>query len=525
MARIMHKDKEALIQIFGCLLKQPMLLLDDRFAFIKEDFPEKFYQAIFGAIEYLVKNGAPELDAMAINNYLSGYPSAHKAFEKNNGLEFITKCAELAEPSNFEYYYNKVKKLSLLNQLEEKGFPTVDIYDPSICGSDDYAKMQAKFDNYTLDDIFNIFDGEIIELKDVYSTTAASTGCQAAKGMVELKEQYKQMPEMGMAMCSPKLTTIFRGRRLKKVYLKTAPSGFGKTRISSGDACCVSIPTIYDSRQKAWVTTNQQEPSLIISTELDIDEIQTMIIAYVSDVPEEKILDGKYEGDEEERVDKAIEIISQSPLYIEHVPNFNIDDIERVIKRYKVKHNIGYIFFDYIFTSVKILSEIATKTKGVKLREDNVLIMFIDRMKTLANILNIHIDTSSQANGDWKNAKDADQNLIRGAKGMADKIDAGYVILPPSEKDKEAIKSIQQHGFYKEPNLVFHIYKVRRGKINHVKLWVYFDYSTCRTYDIFATDRDNKLINIENTSIEVLLEQTLSEPGETSGSGDDVPWY
>jgi len=490
LARIVHKDKEALIQVLGSILKDPMILLDENYGFIKEDFPELFYQVIFVAIDYLLKNGAPEIDSMAICNFLSGYPSYQKTFEKNNGMEYLDKCRDAAQLNNFEYYYNKMKKLSLLNQLEGQGFPTIQIYDPSICESDEYAKMQAKFDSYTLEDIFNTFENIILDLKDSYSTNAASTGCQAAKGMAELKEQYKQIPEMGMAMCSPKLTTIFRGRRLKKVYLKTAPSGFGKTRVSVGDACCVSIPTVYDSKQRAWVTTGQQEPSLIISTELEKDEIQTMIMAYVSDVSEEKILDGKYEGDEEERVDKAIEIIARSQLYIEHIPNFNIDDIERMIKKYKVKYMIGYVFFDYVFTSVKILTEIATKARGVKLREDNVLIMFVDRMKTLANVLNVHIDTSSQANGDWKNAKDADQNLIRGAKGMADKVDAGYVLLPPTERDKESIKPILQNGFYKEPNLVFHIYKVRRGKINHVRLWTYFDYSTCRTYDLFVTDND-----------------------------------
>ena len=95
------------------------------------------------------------------------------------------------------------------------------------------------------------------------------------------------------------------------------------------------------------------------------------------------------------------------------------------------------------------MSEVAQKTKGVKMREDNVLIMFVDRMKTLANLLNVHIDTSSQANGDWKNAKDGDQNLIRGAKGMADKVDVGYAVLPPSPKDLENIKALMKNGFNK----------------------------------------------------------------------------
>ena len=85
------------------------------------------------------------------------------------------------------------------------------------------------------------------------------------------------------------------------------------------------------------------------------------MMAYVSGVDESHILDGKYEGDEEERVNQAIKYINESPLWIEQIPNFNIDDIERTIKRYKIDKNIGYVFFDYVFMSVKMLMEIATK--------------------------------------------------------------------------------------------------------------------------------------------------------------------
>lgn len=507
----MNKDKYATIQVIGCIVQQPAFLLNDKYRLMEGDFPERFHKIVFGAIEHLVKNGVQELGYAAIDDFLSKYPKQYKIFTDNDGADYIDNAAEMADIENFEYYYNTLKKFSLLNQLAQKGYDTSPIYDNSIIDLDESAKMQARFDGMSLEGILNFYEQGIIDLKDSYTAGTASNGCQAAYGMASLKEKYKEIPEMGMPMGSAKLTTILRGRRLKKLYLKTSPSGFGKTRISVGDACRVSIPVIYDAIQKGWISTNCREPSLIISTELEIDEIQTMIIAYVADVAEDHILDGKYIGDEEGRVDKAIEIISKSQLYIEHVPNFNIDDIEGVIKRYKIKHSIGYVFFDYVFTSIKILTEVASKARGVKIREDNVLIMFVDRMKTLCSLLNIHIDTSSQANGDWKNAKDGDQNLIRGAKGIADKIDAGFVVLPPSAKDLENIKSIIHKGFIREPNLVYHIYKVRRGKINHVKLWIYFDYSTCRTYDLFVTDNDYKLLNVENTNVEVILEQTEEE--------------
>ena len=155
--------------------------------------------------------------------------------------------------------------------------------------------------------------------------------------------------------------------------------------------------------------------------------------------------------------------------------------------------------------------------------------MFSDRLKALCNKLNVHIDTSTQANGDWKNAKDPDQNLIRCSKAIADKVDIGYCVLEPTPKDLEAVQSIMNQSgkhFFQPPNLVYHIFKVRRGRINHVKLFVFFDYATLRTTDLFVTDRDYKLLDVENTDIETVLDDTEeneNKQGASSPKADAAP--
>ena len=79
-------------------------------------------------------------------------------------------------------------------------------------------------------------------------------------------------------------------------------------------------------------------------------------------------------------------------------------------------------------------------------------------------------------------------------------------------------------SFCQEPNLVYHVYKVRRGKINHVKVFVNFDYGTLRTTDLFVTDRDYKLLDVKGTNIEILLDQTdMTEEAEKhAASASDV---
>lgn len=249
------------------------------------------------------------------------------------------------------------------------------------------------------------------------------------------------------------------------------------------------------------------EPTLYLTTELEIEEIQTMFLAYVSGVNEEKILDGKYIGneeDEEGRVDQAIEFIEQSPLWIEYLSDFNIEDIETVIRRYQIDHKVQYVLFDYLHTSLKLITEIASASRGMKLREDQVLLMFSDRLKAMCNKLNVHIDSSTQTNGEYKNIKDADQNVLRGAKAVADKIDVGVVALEPTNADIEALQPILSKGIYPVPNMVYHIYKVRRGKLTRVKLWQYINLGNMRGQDLFLTNNKYQIIPVESTKIEMI---------------------
>lgn len=516
------QDKMSVIQVIGSLMQKPDLLLDDKYILTTNDFPERFHQIVFSAISNLINSGVSVIGVVEVDSYISKYEKQYKIFNDNNGMKYLEDAIELSNVKNFDYHYNTIKKFSLLKQLKDSGFDVSEIYDDNIIDSKTQEEMQLNFDKMDMNDIINHFDKKLIDIKAIYYEEEGQIGQQAGKNMQELKEELKETPEMGVPLNSNILNTIVRGARLKKIYMRSMPSGGGKTRLAVGDACKIAVPYIYDLKDNKWLHTGFSEPTLFITTELEISEIQTLIIAYVSGVDEAHILDGKYKDDEEERVDQAIKYIKDAPLYIEQIPNFNIDDVERTIKKYKISKNIGYVFFDYIFMSVKMLVEIATKSKGMKLREDNVLYIFIERMKFLCNKLNIHFNTSSQLNGEWKNVKDGDQNLLRGAKAMADKLDFGCIGLPVTKKDIEMLQPVLSKGFYKEPNFVYHIYKVRRGKFNKVKLWLYIDLGNCRTYDQFLTNNDYEIIPIESTTVEKILEMT--EDNDYVEEVDEVPF-
>ena len=93
-----------------------------------------------------------------------------------------------------------------------------------------------------------------------------------------------------------------------------------------------------------WIKNGNAEPTLYITTEQEIGEIQTMMLAFLSGVEEEHIINYKFEGDEKERVLKARDILKQSPIYIVELPDFSLQDVENIIKFNIRENNVSYVF-------------------------------------------------------------------------------------------------------------------------------------------------------------------------------------
>ena len=507
MASDKLSDKRAILVVLGSLIKSPILF--DSCSLEQADFNiEPFYEIIFSAIYNLWTTGVNVIDCFAIDSFLSNYPTQYKIFSNNNGLEYIVQATELAETENFEYYYNRLKKIGLLRFWESEGVDTSSIYNPDVIEPKAQEEESRRFDELTINDLIEWNQGRIIdEAKMRFGSNTVSKGQQAGKGMLELIEKLKQVPEVGMPLQSPIINTIARGARLKKLYLRSASSGSGKTRTAMADLCNISVPWLYDIEQKKWVHTGFSEPSLFISTELEFDECQTMMIAYISGVGEDHILNGNYIDDEEERVIQASEYITEAPLYIEFIPDFSIQDIENIIKRYKREKGCLYFVFDYIHMSAKLIAEVSAMSKGMRMREDQVLFLFADKLKNMCNTLGIFILTMTQLNGTYKDSPVKDETMLRGAKNLADRIDFCEITLHPTKGELDSIKTILAHQINKPiPNLVRHIYKVRRGKLTRVRVYQYADLGTCRTQDLFITDNDGKLISMEINKIKSMDE-------------------
>lgn len=160
-------------------------------------------------------------------------------------------------------------------------------------------------------------------------------------------------------------------------------------------------------------------------------------------------------------------------------------------------------------TSIKILEEISQRSGGIKLREDNVLFMLSTKLKDICNKEGIFLISATQLNGTYQDAKTPDQNLLRGAKAIADKIDCGILILPVKEEDQTALLPITKTNLFSKPNMKLSVYKNRRGKYKGIYLWCDANLSTCRVKPLFATTWNYELIEMDDTHITVEQESAF----------------
>ena len=338
-------DPTATAQVIGCVYNAPQLLdFEDKYTITDEDFADNFHKTVFGAIYKIHELGVNKITLESISDFLATRPKSQAIFKQNKGEEWLLKASEMALLSSFDYYYGRLKKFALLRAYDNCGVDVSDIYDAdNILDTKKKQLQEDTLDNSTLEQIADKVDAKIDNIRIQYVDETFGEAQQAAEGIYDLIQKFKEHPEVGVPLYGPLINTVTRGARLKKFYLRSAATGIGKTRSMIADACYIACNKIYDETF-GWIGCGPSEPTLFITTEQELEEIQTMMLAFISGVNEEHILNAQYEGDEEERVLEAAKILSNAPLFVEELPDFSLQDVENTIKKNIRDHDVKYVF-------------------------------------------------------------------------------------------------------------------------------------------------------------------------------------
>ena len=413
-------DTSASLYVLSCLMRKPLLLQDDHYAFCKTDFYKPLQQIVFYAVFNMAQEGVEKITPQDVDRYISQYGAQYSYYKENKGFEFVNQCYATAEGSDdkqFEYYYNRLKKFSMLRDLEDMGYDTSTFYDTNKNALNRDIEDE-KLNKISLNAIPEVIRQRLVEIENRHVGKDQGNSQNAAKGLRALVEQYIENPEVGLPLDGRYVNWATRGARLGKLYLYSAPSGGGKTRYMLGNACAISMPYIDDNKQV--VMREDFQKVLFVATEMQADEIQTLLLAHVSGVNEKSILLGNYNADEKERIKMALDIIDKysDNFIIECIPDPSIAMIKARLIKYIVQDSVHYIFYDYIFTSPSLVTEFSS----ADVKEYVALMMLSNTLKEIAMSYNVFIQSATQLNDGWSKNKIGlrDQNCLRGSKAIAD---------------------------------------------------------------------------------------------------------
>lgn len=483
-------DRHTIIQVLGGLMNHPDLLNEtDRYNLAPEDFPNSLDKYGFSAIYNLYADGANKIHAVDVISLLQENLVAKNLIEKENGVTFFQDCEVNSDEGNFNFYYNRLKKLNLLREIQLTGRDTNDIFCENPL-DDNYVEINERFQKMSVNDIVNILKSEVASFENKYSYNNLVEESYAADDILELIDEWRKTPEIGYQLQGDIFNTVCRGGRHGKLYLRSAPSSGGKSRQMVGDACNIAYPIRYDRNKGEWVSTGSCEKVLYIMTEQDPEEIKTMILAYLTGYNEEIFLYGTYGEEEMPRIKIAADIMEKfkDNMLFARIPDPCSSVVKNLFRKYSIQFGVNIFFYDYIFSSPAMLSEY----RDLGLQEHVCLRMFTTTLKNLAIELDAFIMTSTQTNSeDDPKGGFRDFRNLEGSKAIRNLVDLGCIFARVTPDELQLIsKFVDSFGL--KPNIVTDVYKNRRGRWTNIRIWSYYDYGTCRKQDLFVTSATMK---------------------------------
>ena len=478
-------SKGTIQQILGSLMKHPQFLSEiDKYSLSMTDFSTKFEKYIFTAIQGLWRNGAPKITAFDIESYMEANEGAKKLFEQQNGLEYLQDIEEFSNIENFPYYYAKLKKLNLLRDLKKQNFPVSEFYQEDLTAPD-AAEINQRFEDLTVADIITAVKKRLLVLESDYAGTEEVQEWDISGDIDDIVDSFGEDGSVGLPIQGSIFNRVIDGAQRSCLTIRSGASGTGKTRNAVADACLLAFPLRYNGATAQWEQVGSNQKVLFIITEQTDKQIKKMILAYLTDINESKFKYGRFTEEEKKVIEQGKQVMKEfaSNFILVRIPNPTIDLVKTKVREKVLLHDIGYVFYDYIFIGPALLNEF----RGFGVRNDEVLLMMATALKDLAVELDVCVFTSTQVNANADNNTNIrNEASLAGGRSTINKADNGAIMARPTKEELETLEPII--ATYGKPNLVTDIFKVRSGEWTQVRIWSIMDLGTMKREDLFITD-------------------------------------
>lgn len=325
--------------------------------------PDSFYKEahkkIYEAILNLSQNLQP-IDILTVTEELK----KQGTLEEVGGHYYITQLtSKVATAAHIEYHARIIAQKHIQREL---------------------IRVASEIQTKAYDDSVDVNDLIDFSESELFRVTETNIKKETSKLNTLIQEAIEQIEEAGK----------------KEEGLSGVPSGFTKLdRVTSGwqKSDLVIIAARPSMGKTAFVltmarnmTVEHQKPIGIFSLEMSSVQLVNRLIVSETELPSEKIRNGRLEPYEWEQLEHKIKKLVDAPLYIDDTPAISVFELRSKCRRLKDQYNVEAIFLDYL----QLMSG-PGDNRGNREQEVSVISR---SLKGIAKELNIPIIALSQLN-------------------------------------------------------------------------------------------------------------------------------
>ena len=253
------------ILLVGSFYKNPDLYVSwGQYIRSKYDFDDEATRFFYDCFELMYKTFAQSFDETKVNTFMSQDKDRLKTYKKFGAYKTIAQWMSLADIEDFKNYFNIVKKYSLVREYQRNGYPVQKIL------------QHRRFNEWSAQDIYKMIRAKADKINTVILANEESVVLN--ENTSETIRKYLTKPAMGLEIPWYYINEMFRGCRLGKVVFNGFLSNEGKTR---------NLMKLI-----AFITLVKNEKFLLLSNEMDEDDLRSALITTVVNNREFKELHG-----------------------------------------------------------------------------------------------------------------------------------------------------------------------------------------------------------------------------------------